>query len=526
MALRTSLVAQPHLYMGDTTGRPLDAGKVYFGEPNKDPEYYPIDIYYDEALTIAAMQPVRTKGGFMNANGDMTEVYASEIEYSVKVLDSYGRQVFYQSIMTKDSADSSISVQLPKPNSIMRTQSSKNSDTVNIMDFGINALVDHTPAFIKAGLLVDSTVYIKEGEYNVNGTIPTNCIFEGQGKVVINLNVSGGNDLNADRGFWLQSGSGMKNVHIKRDVEAPMISGMGDYNGAICIGQYYDPDGVEYKDIVVEDVFLEGVDDGDAQAWSSIFPIIGNVSDVKIKNLKVRGHATFGVMMHWSGDFDWMSPHNSLVTKTYHPRRIEVDGLDIDLTTDIQKTYGIGGIFVSACHDITVDNLRVANCTRPVNVYAGDCGDLAATADSKGKILKNIRFNDTTIINHKGIGVYCDGASLKRVNNTSWLSVANNSDVIFNNLTIERGELAGLDYSLYIDKMSGVTVNGLNLRQDAVYPTQNRPVIYVQSSSGIKINGKTNTLNPWAIFGSRDVTINTNDTCIKPANDSANMGGR
>ena len=53
------------IYIGDSTGRPLDAGKVYFGDPNKDPELYPIDVYYDEALTIAAPQPIRTKGGFL-----------------------------------------------------------------------------------------------------------------------------------------------------------------------------------------------------------------------------------------------------------------------------------------------------------------------------------------------------------------------------------------------------------------------------------------------------------------------------
>lgn len=96
MALRTSLVAQPHLYIGDTTGRPLDGGKVYFGQVNKDPELYPINVFYDEALSVAAPQPVRTKGGFMYANGDMAEIYAVETRYSVKVLDSYGRQVFYK----------------------------------------------------------------------------------------------------------------------------------------------------------------------------------------------------------------------------------------------------------------------------------------------------------------------------------------------------------------------------------------------------------------------------------------------
>ena len=136
MALRTSLVAQPHLYMGDTQGRPLDAGKVYFGEPNKDPELYPINVYYDEALTIAAPQPIRTMGGFMNANGQMVEVYAAETTYSVKVLDGYGRQVFYQASMNSTSTSSSIGTRLPYIDAKERTQAEKNSDMVSAGDYG------------------------------------------------------------------------------------------------------------------------------------------------------------------------------------------------------------------------------------------------------------------------------------------------------------------------------------------------------------------------------------------------------
>lgn len=103
MALRTPLTAQPHLYIGDSTGRPLDYGRVYFGEPNKDPEFYPIDIYLDPEMTIAAAQPVRTKGGFMDVGGDLAELHAAEVVYSLKVLDRYGRQVFYKPEMYRNN---------------------------------------------------------------------------------------------------------------------------------------------------------------------------------------------------------------------------------------------------------------------------------------------------------------------------------------------------------------------------------------------------------------------------------------
>ncbi|MDP4545830.1 hypothetical protein Q8P09_12170 [Psychrobacter faecalis] len=103
MALRTSLSVTPHLYMGDSTGRPLDKGVVYFGEQDKDPEFYPINLFSDDALTLPLAQPVHTKGGYLYDKGDMVEPHAKEIIYSVKVLDSYGRKVFYKGAMMRNS---------------------------------------------------------------------------------------------------------------------------------------------------------------------------------------------------------------------------------------------------------------------------------------------------------------------------------------------------------------------------------------------------------------------------------------
>lgn len=96
MALRTPLTVSPHIYIGDSTGRPLDNGMVYFGQQDKDPEFYPIDIFSDDELATPVAQPIYTKGGYLYDKGDMVEVHATELIYSVKVLDSYGRKIFYK----------------------------------------------------------------------------------------------------------------------------------------------------------------------------------------------------------------------------------------------------------------------------------------------------------------------------------------------------------------------------------------------------------------------------------------------
>lgn len=197
MALRTPLSVSPHLYLGDSTGRPLDFGMVYFGQQDKDPEFYPIDIYTDDSLTMPIAQPVRTKGGFLNDKGDMVEIHAREVIYSVKILDQYGRKIFYKGAMMRSSwnddvierinegilaaqseatritasvAMNAVSAALDgiaidanlvndaliatvpiDPSRVVRTQRDKNSDFTHVRDFGLKGDgSDETIAMIKA----------------------------------------------------------------------------------------------------------------------------------------------------------------------------------------------------------------------------------------------------------------------------------------------------------------------------------------------------------------------------------------
>lgn len=74
-------------------GQPLDNGSVYIGMAFTDPITNPIQVYYDNALTISAAQPIKTSGGYFFRNGTVTNVFASG-DYSITVQDSKSNLVY------------------------------------------------------------------------------------------------------------------------------------------------------------------------------------------------------------------------------------------------------------------------------------------------------------------------------------------------------------------------------------------------------------------------------------------------
>lgn len=91
-----SIVMQinPFDFFVDGDGNALDAGFIYIGQPNLDPRQYPVEIFYDEALTIAAAQPLRTSNGYIVRSGTPTFLYIDG-NYSIMVQDKNQVQVYY-----------------------------------------------------------------------------------------------------------------------------------------------------------------------------------------------------------------------------------------------------------------------------------------------------------------------------------------------------------------------------------------------------------------------------------------------
>jgi hypothetical protein len=88
-------LANPFPLFLDEHGGLLDAGYVYIGTVNADPEGSPISVYWDAAGTIPAAQPLRTRGGVIVNSGSPAQVWIAAADYSQRVRDADGNQVSY-----------------------------------------------------------------------------------------------------------------------------------------------------------------------------------------------------------------------------------------------------------------------------------------------------------------------------------------------------------------------------------------------------------------------------------------------
>ena len=87
-------LAPPYPVFTDKSGDPLDAGFLYFGEVNQNPETNPIQVYWDAALTQPAAQPIRTINGYPSRNGTAALIYADS-QFSVTVRNKRNELVIY-----------------------------------------------------------------------------------------------------------------------------------------------------------------------------------------------------------------------------------------------------------------------------------------------------------------------------------------------------------------------------------------------------------------------------------------------
>lgn len=83
------LIGSSFPHFKDSNGDPLDAGYIFFGQPNLNPEINPVTVYWDSALTQPASQPILTLNGYITRDGAIANLFASA-NYSITVKNKVG----------------------------------------------------------------------------------------------------------------------------------------------------------------------------------------------------------------------------------------------------------------------------------------------------------------------------------------------------------------------------------------------------------------------------------------------------
>ena len=86
-------VEPPFPAFADADGQPLDDGYIFIGTVNLNSITNPIVAYWDAALTITAVQPIRTSGGYPVYQGTPARIYTAS-DYSIQVQNKSGTVVY------------------------------------------------------------------------------------------------------------------------------------------------------------------------------------------------------------------------------------------------------------------------------------------------------------------------------------------------------------------------------------------------------------------------------------------------
>jgi len=158
-------------------GQPLENGYIWIGTANLDPQVNPIAVYWDDALTQPAAQPIRTINGYPAKAGSPGRLYVNS-DYSIRVQNKNGSAIYSAPESTERFSAAvtdlnAIDIEY-SPNgvgAVTRTVQAKLRDTVSVKDFGAvgDGVTDDTAAITLAiasnpkGLVFPAGTYLTTG---------------------------------------------------------------------------------------------------------------------------------------------------------------------------------------------------------------------------------------------------------------------------------------------------------------------------------------------------------------------------
>lgn len=183
----------------DIDGQPLEAGYLWLGVANLNPQTNPINVYWDAALTIPATQPIRTLAGYPSNSGTPARLYVNS-DYSIRVMNRNGSTVYSapENLERFGSIDASAVAYTAKWAGSLASTVKKQLDEViyvaNYIPDGTDTANTDCTAFIQAALDAGASKTIDFGNrgtwpvtYKTLGTLyisGMNTRIEGRGAII------------------------------------------------------------------------------------------------------------------------------------------------------------------------------------------------------------------------------------------------------------------------------------------------------------------------------------------------------
>lgn len=178
MAALSIQVPYPVFY--DRDGQPLDNGNIYIGVANLDPVTNPLQVYYDDALTITASQPLVTSNGYIYRNGTPAQIYVDAVNFSITVNDSKNTLVYSFPDGTGIASNASgVTYNEGGVGAVNRTVQAKLRESASVEDFGAvgDGITDDTVAINAAVASAEEVTFTAGKTYLTTSRIivPTTC---------------------------------------------------------------------------------------------------------------------------------------------------------------------------------------------------------------------------------------------------------------------------------------------------------------------------------------------------------------
>lgn len=277
-----------------------------------------------------------------------------------------------------------------------------------------------------------------------------------------------------------KSGLRMYNPRFKKTLSNWAVD--GDYGNAIRIGTYRQANDLN---VVVRDVKIYNgeIQNIGTTYTSQSIEVLGNAYDITIDGMSIVG-AGGGIICHWGGDVGDAGAHDSQVTYSYHPHRLNLSNFYFG--PDSLGNSPANTLILSACYDVQLNNISSLNVDRTLWIFPGDVYNEVAVPRDKGKPCTGIVVNGVHIVDPLDNGAAIDVGGVPATKRTAQPTV----------------------YARDVDGNMDVTITGANITcADIVYTNPN---VLIRACKGVKAtinkDGGDRSTAYWAF-------VDYNDSC-------------